>query len=93
LLQETHGFLDSIIHVGCHFSAKTTTFKITKKGYYWFSIFRDSYNFSRSCDKCQKSARKECLYIIPLQLFLPDFSFLKWGLDFIVPINPPSSVG
>jgi hypothetical protein len=31
LLQETHGSPNSVIHVGGHFSAKTTTFKIIKK--------------------------------------------------------------
>jgi hypothetical protein len=51
LLQETHGSLDFVIHVGGHFSVKTTTFKIIRKGYYWPSIFQDSYKFSRSCDK------------------------------------------
>jgi hypothetical protein len=45
LLQETHGSSDSVIHVGGHFSAKTTAFKIIRKGYYWPSIFHDSYNF------------------------------------------------
>jgi hypothetical protein len=34
LLQETHGFSDSVIHVGGHFSAKTIAFKIIRKGYY-----------------------------------------------------------
>jgi hypothetical protein len=56
------------------------------------SIFRDSYGFSRSCDKCQKFVGKELLLAMPLQLVLPDFPFSKWGLDFIGPINPPSSV-
>jgi hypothetical protein len=93
LLQETHGYSDSFIHVGGHFSAKTTAFKIIRKRYYWPSIFRDSYNFSRSCDKCQKFTRKERLYAIPLQPVLLDFPFSKWGLDFIGPINPPSSAG
>jgi hypothetical protein len=36
---------------------------------------------------------KECLPSIPLQPVLPDFPFSKWGLDFIGPINPPSSTG
>jgi hypothetical protein len=93
LLQETHGSSNSVIHVGGHFPAKTTAFKIIKKGYYWPSIFHDSYNFSRSCDKCHKFARKECLSPMPLQPVLPDFPFSKWGLDFIGPINPPSSAG
>ena len=56
-------------------------------------MFHDSYNFSRSCDKCQKFAGKECLFAMPLQPVLPNFTFSKWGLDFIGPINPPSSAG
>jgi hypothetical protein len=52
LLQETHGSSNSVIHIGGHFSTKTTAFKIIRKGYYWPSIFHDSYVFSRSCDKC-----------------------------------------
>jgi hypothetical protein len=58
LLQETHGSSNSITHVGGHFFAKTTTFKIIRKGYYWPSIFCDSYVFLRSCDKYQKFAGK-----------------------------------
>jgi hypothetical protein len=93
LLQETHGSSDSIIHVGGHVSVKTIAFKIIRKGYYWPSIFPDSYKFSRSCDKCQKFDGKENLSSMPLQPFLPEFPFSKWGLDFISPINPPSSKG
>jgi hypothetical protein len=58
LLHETHGSSDFVIHVGGHFSAKTTSFKIIKKGYYWPLIFQYSYKFSRSCDKCQKFVGK-----------------------------------
>jgi hypothetical protein len=93
LLQETHGSSNSIIHVGGHFSAKTTAFKIIRKGYYWASIFHDSYNFSRYCDNCQKFTGKEHLSAMPLQPFLLDFPFSKWGLDFIGPINTPSLEG
>jgi hypothetical protein len=93
LLQETHGSSNSVIHVGGHFSAKTTAFKIIRKGYYWPSIFRDSYVFSRSSDKCQKFVRKERLSAMPLKPVLSDSPFSKWGLDFIGPINPLSSTG
>ena len=66
LLHETHGSSDSVIHVGGHFSAKTTAFKIIRKGYYWPSIFQDSYNFIRSCDKCQNFTGKEFISSMPL---------------------------
>jgi hypothetical protein len=93
LLHETHGYLDFFIHVSAHFYSKATSFKIIRNGYYWPSIFRYSYRFTRSCDKCQKFDGKECLSAMPLQLVLSDFSFSKWGLDFIGPINPSSSTG
>jgi len=93
LLHETHGSLDYVIHVGGHFSAKSISFKIIINGYYWPSIFQDSYKFARSCDKYQKFTGKEHLYAMPLQPFLRDFPFSKWGLDFIGPINPSSSTG
>ena len=58
LLQETHGSSNYVIHVGGNFFAKTTSFKIIRKGYYHPSIFFESYVFSRSCDKCQTFAGK-----------------------------------
>jgi hypothetical protein len=42
LLHEVHGFPFFVIHVGGHFSAKATTFKMIRNGYYLPSIFRDS---------------------------------------------------
>jgi hypothetical protein len=93
LLQETHGSPNFVIHVGGHFSGKTIAFKIIRKGYYWPSIFHDSYVFSRSCDKCQKFIGKERLSAMPLQPVLSVFPFYKWGFYFIGPINPSSSAG
>jgi hypothetical protein len=93
LLQETHGSSNSAIHVGGHFFTKTNAFNITRKGYYWPSIFHDYYVFLRSCDKCHKFAGKKRLLAMPLQPVLLEFHFSKWGLDFIGPINPPSSTG
>jgi hypothetical protein len=93
MLHETHESSYSAIHVGGHFSAKATSFKIIINSYYWPSIFRDSYKFARSCDKCQKFARKERLFAMPLQPVLLEFPFSKWGLDFIGPINPSSFAG
>jgi len=93
LLHKIHGSSTSVIHIDGHFSVKATTFKIIRNGYYWPMIFRDSYKFEISCDKCQRFTGKERFYAMPLQLVLPDFPFSKWGLDFIGPINPPSSTG
>jgi hypothetical protein len=58
LLREIHGSSSSLIHIGGHFSAKVIAFKIIRNGYYWPSIFHDSYKFARSRDKCQKFVGK-----------------------------------
>jgi hypothetical protein len=78
ILKEIHGSTDSSIHIGGHFVSKTTAHKILRTGYYWPSIFKYG---------------KEKFFSMPLQPVLPDFPFSKWGLDFIGPINPSSSVG
>ena len=90
---KSHGSSNYVIHVGGHFFAKTISFKIIRKGYYWPSIFHDSYVFLRCCDKCYKFSRKEHLSAMPLQPILLRFPFSKWGLDFIGLVNPPSLVG
>jgi hypothetical protein len=56
-------------------------------------MFQDSFKFVRACEKCQKFSGREQFSAMPLQPVLPDFPLAKWGLDFIGPINPPSSVG
>jgi len=93
LLHQIHGSSVYVIHIGGHFSTKVIAFEIIRNGYYLPSIFRDSYKFTRYCDKCQKIVGKERLPSMPLQPILPDFHFYKWGLKFIGPIDPPSSVG
>jgi hypothetical protein len=93
LLLKIHGSSSYVIHIGGHFYAKDTSFKIIRNGYYWTLIFCDSYKFARSCDKCQTFSMKEHLSSIPLQPVLPYFPFSKWGPDFIGPINSASSVG
>jgi hypothetical protein len=71
--------MDYVIHVGRHFFAKYTTFKIIRNGYYWPLILQDSYKFARSCDKCQKFVGKEHLSAMPLQHVPPDFPFFLNG--------------
>jgi hypothetical protein len=93
ILKKIHGSIDSGIHIGGHFAARATAFKILRIGYYWPSIFKYSHKFTQACNECQKFAGREQFSSMPLQPVLPDFPFSKWGLDFIGPINPPSSVG
>jgi hypothetical protein len=51
ILNELHGSANSNIHFGGHFTAKDTTFKIIRAGYFWPSMFQDSFKFVQSCKK------------------------------------------
>ncbi|CAM8973323.1 unnamed protein product [Rhodiola kirilowii] len=41
---------------GGHGGSSKTAAKVLQSGLYWPSIFKDSYNFVKACDKCQRSA-------------------------------------
>ena len=51
--------MESILHhchsceVGRHFGATKTAAKVLQLGFYWPSLFKDSFNFVANCDRCQ----------------------------------------
>jgi len=45
MLEKIHGTIEFDMHIGGHFDAKATTYKILRISYYWSSIFKDSYKF------------------------------------------------
>lgn len=79
--------------IGGHFSSKITIMKIMRFGYYWPTLFSDYHKWAKKCKKCACFSRNQRLAALPLhpiQVYQP---FSQWGLDFIGPINPPSSYG
>ena len=74
-----NGLAESIAHL------------IIRSGYYWLTVFRDAQHHVRKCFICQTSANKEMNPTMPLQLVYEIRPFAKWGLNFIGPVNPPSS--
>ena len=76
---------------GGHFSARTTTMNIMRASYYWPTLFSDSHKYVRKCEKCAFFLGKQRLAALPLSPNQVDQPFSQWGLDFIGPINPPSS--
>eukprot|EP00253_Pinus_taeda_P029470 PITA_29470 len=88
-MEVTHQFHYSIY--GGHHYWKTMAHKILRDRYYWPSLFSDVFSFVKSCDKCQRFARRQQLKSLPLKPIHVNGPFQQWGLDFIGEINPHSS--
>lgn len=72
--------------------AKTTTQKVMRFGFWWPSLFKDSYVLFMTCDSCKrfvgkfKFSRKTALKSVEVQA-----PFQQWGMDFIGEISTKSS--
>ncbi|KAJ8763777.1 hypothetical protein K2173_003559 [Erythroxylum novogranatense] len=73
---------------GGHFSARRTSRKILDSGFYWPTLFKDSFNFFRSCDKCQRFGGLGKRHEMPQQPLLFCKIFEAWGIDFMGPFPP-----
>lgn len=76
---------------GGHYAGDATAHKILLAGYYWPTLFKDSYNHVRKCQVCQTVAGKQRKPSMPLQPVIIDQPFSQWGLDIIGEIVPHSS--
>ena len=56
-------------------------------------MFKDAYKFVKNYEKCQLFTRHPQLAALPLRLVVIAKRFHQWGIDFIGPLDPPSSVG
>lgn len=54
-------------------------------------MYQDAFDCVRRCKNCSLFAGKQKLAALSLHPFEVEQPFSKWGLDFIGPINPPSS--
>jgi hypothetical protein len=71
-----------------HFVTNITTKKILDVKYWWPTLFKDTQEFSRSCDSCKKIGGLKTKSLAKLVTTLLDEPFMKWGLDFIGLIKP-----
>ncbi|XP_057774478.1 uncharacterized protein LOC130993565 [Salvia miltiorrhiza] len=91
--EEIHSILNFCHAHACggHFGPKRTARKILDCGFYWESIFKDSYNFCKNCDKCQRTGNISSRNEMPQVPILVCEIFDVWGMDFMGPF--PSSFG
>ncbi|CAN6576807.1 unnamed protein product [Malus baccata var. baccata] len=76
---------------GGHFGAKKTSLKVLQSGFFWPTLFKDSFDFCSKCDRCQKMGNISRRNEMPLNNILVVELFDVWGIDFMGPF--PSSFG
>ena len=54
-------------------------------------MFKDAYYFVKNCEKYQLFTGRPQLASLPLRPTVIDEPFHQWAIDFIGPLNPPSS--
>ena len=65
--------------------------KILNTGYYWPTLHKDATQYTKRCDKCQRMGWPTKIDEMPLQPQIVVAPFDKWGIDFVGPIEPPST--
>ena len=70
---------------------RKTVAKILQCGFYWPTMFKDTYNFCKRCIECQKLWRITHRNMILMSTTLEMEVFDCWGIDFMGPF--PQSFG
>ncbi|XP_062080520.1 uncharacterized protein LOC133785286 [Humulus lupulus] len=68
---------------GGHFGPKRTSCKIFDNGFYWPTIFKDSYAYCKACDQCQLVGSITAKDQMPQTPILILEIFYVWGMDFM----------
>ena len=76
---------------GGHAGPAKTAAKILQSGFFWPSLFKDTYNFVKTCDRCQRVGNLSNRAEMPLTNILECELFDVWGIDFMGPF--PNSFG
>jgi hypothetical protein len=73
---------------GNHSGGRMLAHKAMRAGYYWPTMGKDSTEFVRNCDKCQRFARIMKNPPEKLNSILLPWPFAKWGIDLVGPMPP-----
>ena len=71
-----------------HFSAWKTTDKILQACFYWPTLFKDCFEFYKTCARCQQFGGVTKRNMMPLTPILILEIFDCWGIDFMGPFLP-----
>ncbi len=72
-----------------HFAIDIIVEKIMDAGYWWWpTLFKDTHDFCKSYDRCQKIRGFKTKSLAKLVTTFPKEPFMKWGLVFIGLMKP-----
>ena len=80
-----------IVHVKDIFPANLPPKRFLERDIFWSTLFKDSHDYVKRCDACQRYARNELRMEMPLHISLSLVPFEKWGIDYVGEIHPHSS--
>ena len=70
---------------GNHTAGRSLAHKVTRQGYYWLNLSKDTREFARRCDKCQRFANVPHQPSENLTSVTSPWPFAQWGVDLIGP--------
>lgn len=76
---------------GGHFGANRTAMKVLQCSFYWPTIYKDCYEFTSRCDRCQQTVGISKRHELPLTNSIEVELFDIWGIYFMGPF--PMSFG
>ena len=80
-------------NVGGHFSQDIIVRKVLDGGYWWSTLYKDTYDYCETCYECQKTGGLPKSVSTKLITTLSAEPFMKWGLDFVGPVKNTRHTG
>jgi len=70
---------------GGHFGPRKIAKKVLQSGFYWPTLFKDAFDFCKTCTRCQIIGKISKHNMMPLNPILKVELFDIWGIDFMGP--------
>ena len=74
-----------------HYVGETTASKIWNTSLWWPTTSKDTVEYCRQCDLCQRTSQPTERDRMPHWPVLPLETFQKWDLDFVRPFKPAAT--
>ena len=88
IIEKCHG-----AEYGGHYGTFRTHAKIWQSGFYWPTMYQDTQDFIKRCERCQRHGNINTRDAMPLTNNLQVELFDVWGIDYMGPFSPCQGYG